>query len=86
MRHGRRSLTFLVPSALLTLTLGSGTALADPTASSAAETHPARTLERVTVTGGRPSTLPPRNTHHHRRHHRRADRTQHQRDRLRRTR
>ena len=58
MRHGRRSLTFHVPSALLTLTLGSGAALADPTASSAAETHPARTLERVTVTGGRPSTLP----------------------------
>lgn len=58
MRHGLRSLTFNVPSALLTLTLGSGAALADPSVGSLAEAHPARTLERVTVTGGRPSTLP----------------------------
>ena len=58
MRHGRRFISSRVPQTLLALTVGSGAAWADPSISSPTDTHATRTLERVTVTGTRPSTLP----------------------------
>ena len=58
MRHGRRFISPRVPQTLLALTVGSGAAWADPSISSPTDTHATRTLERVTVTGTRPSTLP----------------------------
>ncbi len=67
MQHGRRFISprfissRLAQASLmvsLTLTLGSIEAWADPSVSSPTDTNATRTLERVTVTGGRPSTLP----------------------------
>ena len=58
MRHGRRFISSRVPQTLLALTLGSGAAWAELSISSPTDTIAMRTLERVTVTAARPSTLP----------------------------
>lgn len=46
------------PAALLALSVAASAAAADPRTDAHADASEARTLERVTVTGGRPSTLP----------------------------
>jgi iron complex outermembrane receptor protein len=68
MHHGRRFLSPSAridapvhrrrPAALLALTLAAGAAAADPRSDAHADASEVRSLERVTVTGARPSTLP----------------------------